>query len=237
MEGAQALKRSREQMLAAAACEIVQHGYAASSLSSIASHLGLTKGALVRQFPTKEDLAWGIIATLRDAIGQDRAQSLALHPRSGVRALLRFLLVIGERTAMDPRFGAAVVLFFDRSSPGFKNADLFSDWKGSLESFLKVAQREGEIYPTEDLQELAEYIFVTNLGEAVFVARAWAPFQSGRKLRFTGRALRGAGVQHIDELIDEILRSKTDWTLHQRPGCAGISCPRTVPSNTEESGG
>src|SRR5699024_3069103 len=121
VEGAQTAKRDRDQILAAAACEITQHGYAASSLSSIASHLGLTKGALVRRFPAKEQLAWGITATLRDAIAQERERSLKMYPRSGIRALLRFLLGIGEQAAVNPQFGAAVVLFFDRSSPGFKN--------------------------------------------------------------------------------------------------------------------
>ena len=48
---------SRDDMLIAAALEIVENGYAASSYAAIAARLGLTKGALVRRFPAKKDIA------------------------------------------------------------------------------------------------------------------------------------------------------------------------------------
>src|SRR5699024_2028403 len=102
----------------------------------------------------------------------------------------------------------------------------------SLESFLNLAQREGEIGPTEDLRELAEYMFVTNIGEAVFVARARSLFRTGGKLRFVRRTLQSVGVKHVDELIDEVLPVKTDWMFRQVPRCSGSNCPLQAPSGT-----
>lgn len=155
---------ARDSMLNAAALEIVEHGYAASSLASIASRLGLTKGALVRRFPVKEEIAWGIIDMLRGVISNEYSRSLAVYPQSGIRSLIRFLLAVGTRAAREPQLAAAVVLFTDRASPGFEVAEVLDDWTQAIHGFLDVARDAGEVDPATDLQELAEYIFITNMG-------------------------------------------------------------------------
>lgn len=200
--------KTQDEVLNAAAYEIVRYGYAASSLSSISAHLGLTKGALVRRFPTKEDFAWGIIDTLRRVINEERERSLTAYPHSGICALTRFLLAIGSRMRTAPQLAAAVVLFTDRASPAFEVAELFTDWQDALAAFFAVAQREGEIAKTEDIQELAEYVFITNVGQAVFVARAHGPAPSAPRLRLVRRTLKHAGVDNADQLIDHVLHSE-----------------------------
>ena len=93
---------TRKSVLDAAAQEIVERGYAASSLASIAGHLGLTKGALVRKFPAKEDIAWAIIDTLRTVISEEYSRSLEVYPQSGIRAMTRFLLAVGAHATQEP---------------------------------------------------------------------------------------------------------------------------------------
>lgn len=55
------MTQHRDTILMAASQEFIHQGYAATSLASIAARIGLTKGALARLFPSKEQLAWGII--------------------------------------------------------------------------------------------------------------------------------------------------------------------------------
>lgn len=213
---------ARDSILNAAALEIVEHGYAASSLASIASRLGLTKGALVRRFPAKEDIAWGIIGTLRDVISTEYSRSLDVYPQSGIRSLIRFLLAVGSRTRSDPQVAAAVVLFTDRASPAYEVAQVLDDWTQAIRGFLNVARDAGEVGPGTDLQELAEYIFITNMGEAIFGARALAPERATRRLRFMRLTLRNAGVTDVDTLVDEVLESSGAGSIEQLPPRSGV---------------
>ncbi|WP_293787462.1 TetR/AcrR family transcriptional regulator [uncultured Aeromicrobium sp.] len=215
--------KSRDEVLDAAAIEMMQHGYAASSLSSIAAHLGLTKGALVRRFPTKEHFAWGIIDTLRRVLEEERVTSLEVYPNSGVRAMIRFFLAVGIHAMQNLQVSAAVVLFTDRASPAFELADLLQDWKKALADFLSVAQREGEVSASEDVDELAEYVFVTNMGEAVFGVRSYAPDPSTERLRFIRRTLKYSGVTDADEIVNEVLRTHADGSLGDLPPRSGIA--------------
>lgn len=213
---------TRTGMLNAAALEISENGYAASSLASIASRLGLTKGALVRKFPAKEDIAWGIIATLRGVIDCEYSRSLDVYPKSGIRSLIRFLLAVGARAMSDPQVSAAVVLFTDRASPTFEVAQLLDEWTQSIHGLLKVARDVGEVDPETDLQELAEYIFVSNMGEAVFGSRAHVPERATRRLRFMRITLRNAGVADVDALIDEVFESNGAGSIERLPPRIGI---------------
>lgn len=217
--------RSEQELLDAAAREIVQHGYAASSLASIAGRVGLTKGALVRKFPAKQDIAWAIIATLRQVISDERSSSLEVYPQSGIRAMTRFLLGVGVRSASDPQVAAAVVLFTDRASPAFEVAEVLEDWMQALHEFLKVADEQGEVEASSDLQELAEYIFITNMGEAIFGARAYAPTRATRRLRFMRLTLRNSGVRDADAMIDEVLGSFGAGSLGELPARSGLKRP------------
>ncbi|WP_307368208.1 TetR/AcrR family transcriptional regulator [Microbacterium sp. W4I4] len=196
--------RSKAELLDAAARELLHSGYAASSLASIAARLGLTKGALGRKFPAKKDIAWGIIDTLREVIAEESSRALELYPHSGIRAMIRFLLAVGVRAAQEPQIAAGAVLITDRASPAFEVAEVLDGWVLALRRFLEVALDSEELPAGTDLEELSEYIFVTNLGEAIFGARAYAPPRSTPRLRFMRVTLRYAGVADADDLIDEV---------------------------------
>lgn len=201
--------RMRDTILDAASQEIMRHGYAASSLSAIAARLELTKGALARQFPTKEDLAWGIVDALRDLVEAERDKALEVYPASGLRALVRFLTALGANAAREPRFGAAVVLFTDRSSPTFEVGDLLRVWKDALRTFLLRAEGEGELEGPGALAELVDYVFITNIGDAIFHTHAETPvhdLQSTRLLRYT---LLAIGAADPDRIIEDAVVSQT----------------------------
>jgi|GEM_PF-3087472 Transcriptional regulator len=195
---------TRDRILDAAAAEMMQHGYAASSMSSIASRMGLTKGSLTRHFPTKEALARAVVENLEEAAIAQRELSLARYPTSGIRATIDFLLAIGRQSTEGPLVTAAAVLFTDRTSPTFASRGLLAVWNDSFTAFFELAQQVGELPAKTSVKDLAEYAFITNIGEAVFAARAYSPAAQAEPLHFLRFTLRAAGVARIDELIAEV---------------------------------
>ncbi|MBP1327522.1 AcrR family transcriptional regulator [Leucobacter exalbidus] len=196
--------RDSHELLAAAASEMAEHGYSAASLSAIAARLGLTKGALVRQFPTKEHFARGIITALRLSITGEQERATAAYPRSGARALIRFLIVIRERAKERPEVRAGIVLFSDRSAPSSEIAELGESWRGALQAMLEAAQRDGEIDPEVSPREIAEFLLMLNMGEGIVTTRWQAPESAGVSLGALRRSLRNIGIADVDALIEEV---------------------------------
>lgn len=180
---------------------------------------------MVRKFPAEHDIAWAIIGTLRQVISDESSRALKVHSQSGIRALTRFLLTVGARSARAAQVAAAVVLFTDRASPAFEVAEVLEDWTQALYEFLKCAHAQGEVDANTDLQELAEYVFITNMGEAVFGARAYAPTRVTPRLRFMRLTLRNAGVRDADALIDEVLGSLGVHSPDELPARSGLRRP------------
>ncbi len=195
---------TRDRILEAAAAEMMQHGYAASSLTSIAQRMGLTKGALTRQFPTKEDLARAVVDDLETVVVSQRESSLEAYPGSGIRAAVHFLLTIGRRSREDPLVTAAAVLLTDRTSPTFAAAGMIAVWKGSFATFFELAKQVGELPEDTAVSDLAEYAFITTVGEAAFAARAYSPAARAEPLHFFRFTMTAAGVAEIDAIVDEV---------------------------------
>lgn len=199
--------RTRQSILEAAAAEMMQHGYAASSLSSIALRMSLTKGALARQFPTKDELARAVMDDLKTTILAQRELSLAAYPDSGIRATVHFLLTLGRKPDEDTLMAAGIVLLTDRTSPTFGDAGTLAVWNESLGTFFEMAKRDGELLSEASANDLAEYTLVTYIGEVVFAAGAHSPAAQAEPLHFLRFTLRAAGVRHIDAVIDEVSAS------------------------------
>jgi AcrR family transcriptional regulator len=196
---------TRESILDAAAAEILQHGYAASSLSAIASRLGLTKGALVRRFPSKEALAQALVEILRaDVIGQHERSTQA-YPDSGIRAMIDFLWELGTASEAKPLVAAAAVLITDRTSPTFAMAEVLDAWRSALVAFFEQAKRVGELPESNSARELAEYTVISSVGEAALSAHIYAPAARDEPLHFLRFTLRAAGVVDVDAMVDEVL--------------------------------
>ena len=100
---------------------------------------------------------------------------------------------------------------------------MLDDWTQAIHGFLKVGRDVGEIDSGTDLQELVECVFVTNMGEAVFGARAHAPERVNPRLRFMRITLRNAGVGDVDTLIDEDLDSSGAGSIDLLPPRSGFS--------------
>ena len=212
---------SDNEVLDAAAIEFAQHAYAATSLSSIAGHLNLTKGALVRRFPTKATFAQRILDVTRQAIIDERDISLEAYPASGIRTIVRFFLGVGARVTTEPQVAAGLVLLSDRASPVFASRELFNDWIDSLVILLKRAQDLGEINESEDIRDLAEYLFFANMGDGVFGGQLRSTNPAAPRMRMMRRALTHGVSPNAGEIIDELIASRADGTLAMIPRRSG----------------
>ena len=200
---------TRESILDAAAAEMLQHGYAASSLSAIASRLGLTKGALVRRFPTKEALAQALVENLRAEVVSQRERSAQAYPDSGVRAMIDFLWELGTASEAKPLAAAAAVLITDRTSPTFAMTEVVAVWRSALVAFFERARQLGELPEPSSASELAEYALITSIGEAALSAHVYSPAARGEPLHFLRFTLTAAGVVDVDGQIDEVLARRS----------------------------
>ena len=78
---------SRQQIMDAAEELILQHGFAATSLTMIVEKVGLTKGSFFHHFDSKSDLAHQLIERFAESDRQfleetmSRAETLARDPR------------------------------------------------------------------------------------------------------------------------------------------------------------
>ena len=210
----------RERILDAAALEIVQSGYAGSSLSAIAGRLGLTKGALSRQFPTKDSLIDEIVQMLGIVLEQEHERSIDVYRRSGIRALVRFMVSVGYRLSVEPPLAAGVVLFSDRGVPDRPISELFDIWRRVLTDFLVHAQHTGEIPLSTPVEQSAEFLLVSSLGKPILMYRApTLPVDPAIQFNFLRVALRacGAGEDEIESSIVDVMETLGAGSIPSMP--------------------
>lgn len=118
--------RKRAEILRIAACSFFQHGYGATTMSSIAEELGGSKATLWAHFSSKEELLAAVIDQLVQSFSQDIAGTLAgqtfslptlrrlmilyLDRLMGENALRLYNLVMGE----GRRFPEILEMFYAR---------------------------------------------------------------------------------------------------------------------------
>lgn len=218
------MTQHRDTILMAASQEFIHQGYAATSLASIAARIGLTKGALARPFPSKEQLAWGIIDAVHTLLEEGRARIQDAHPSSGIRPLLEYLAALNSEQHCDPRVTAALALLIDRSSPTYGVTTLADDLTHALEGFLSTAQRCGELPPDTRPRELAQLIFVTFMGQTAVGDPTQTPSE---RRRFIGATPRTLGATDVDAILAHLDRAAPHPPDHH---------PLPIPSHETSKG-
>lgn len=139
--------RTRQQLLRAAACVFVELGYENASIAKIIKRAGVTHGALYFHFPSKEELARGV---LQEAVTTEGVVPQDLKLQEWIDTALALAYRLPEepvqeaalRLAVDP---SARILFGSR----------WADWMGLLTQLLQEAQQRGEVFPHVDPKESA----------------------------------------------------------------------------------
>ncbi|WP_324653526.1 TetR/AcrR family transcriptional regulator [Georgenia sp. H159] len=196
---------TRSAILDAAAAEMIQQGYAAASMSSIAARLGQTKGALAHHFPAKRDFIASLAAALEEAVNASAELARRLFPDRSGHALLAFLLGLADWTARDPQVAAATYLFTDRAAPDDDLGRAAATFLARLEELIVQAQDAGALDRSVSAAEIAEYIFATNLGTAYVSLRMPAPDRRHRRRRFLLLTLGAVGLEDTPAVAQEVV--------------------------------
>lgn len=142
---------TRRLILQGAALVFDEMGYDAASIKEILSRVSVTKGALYFHFPSKEDLARGVL----------EEQTLHLHvspQTSKLQEVIDLTMAVAHALPNDAMLRAGSRLALERGSIDFASHSPFLAWAKVCEDLLEQARRDGEVLPHVDCHETAELI-------------------------------------------------------------------------------
>lgn len=133
--------RTRKVVLDAAGAVFAELGYSATTIAEILQRAGVTKGALYFHFPSKQDLARGVIE-----------QAVTEPPREEELILQSFVdmgLELAYRLPREPVLRGAARLAADQGAPEFFGTP-WPRWASRGEELLNRAKATGEVLPHVD---------------------------------------------------------------------------------------
>lgn len=156
-------ERSRALILRIAAEEFEQRGYAAVSISEIASRVQLTKGAVYFHFPSKAALAAAVVDTY--LVGWRGLQQVVDDAGStGLAAIEHILGRVALAYRDDPGARAPLRLMREAALIDEELPRPFSAWIDAVSAYLGQAERAGELRPGLDLDQAAWTIVAATFG-------------------------------------------------------------------------
>jgi AcrR family transcriptional regulator len=168
-------RRSREKILLAAARLATVEGIDGLSIGRLAEHTGMSKSGLFAHFGSKQELQLAAIDTAWRILDEDVLAPAGAAPEGLARleALCdRFLSHVGRRVFPGGCFFSSVAAELD-TRPGpvrDRVAAAAHDWMVQLADAVRQAQRQGEIDPGLEPEQLAfELNSLLALGNAVFL--------------------------------------------------------------------
>jgi AcrR family transcriptional regulator len=195
---------TRERILAAAAREFDERGYAGASIGRVAERLGTAKGLVSYHFPTKALLAEAVVAstyTRRPFVGDDD------QPLRGIRSVAVSCFRVAAAFQASPVARAAVRLQGERVDD-LALPTPYVGWMSVIEATLREAQEDREIDSTLDATTEA-----WTLVAAFFGVQSVSGRLSGhddlreRVAAWLVTALRGLGAQDAAGVVDQARRA------------------------------
>ncbi|MFE7582438.1 ScbR family autoregulator-binding transcription factor [Streptomyces gardneri] len=151
--------RTRKIILEAAAATFDEHGYESTTIAEILERAEVTKGALYFHFPSKGDLARGVLAA---AVTTEGVRPHALK----LQELADTMLLLAYRLPREPMLSAALRIAVDpRARRQFGTA--WPDWAELMAGLLREAKARGEVLAHTDEEEIGRMIVSTWTGVRV----------------------------------------------------------------------
>lgn len=145
--------RTREAILAAAAIEFDERGYAGVSIASIAERAGTVKGHIQYHFRTKSLIAQALIqAAFVEGVF---LTPTGLVPPRGTAAILANARWVADRFQRDAAARATVRLLAERSQIDCELPTPYVGWMGRTAISLEEARADGEVPAGIDPEECA----------------------------------------------------------------------------------
>ncbi|MEE1756578.1 ScbR family autoregulator-binding transcription factor [Streptomyces sp. SP18CS02] len=187
--------RTRRMILEAAALVFDERGYEAATITEVFERAGLTKGALYFHFPSKEDLARGVLAGATVLAGV-RPQGLVLQE------LVDTLLLAAHRLPREPMLGAAFRIAVDPASRQLLGTG-WPAWSDALTRLLRRAKERDEVHRHLDEAEAARIIVCAWAGVRVVTEGLPESYDLAREVGvLLGMLLPGIAVPSVLARLD-----------------------------------
>ncbi|MDH2387382.1 TetR/AcrR family transcriptional regulator [Streptomyces sp. HNM0663] len=161
--------RTHERFLDASADEFSRHGYAGANLQRIATHVGMTKGALYAHFPSKDALA-AVFTSAFDRVVQELLQDIGEDDLT--MASLRHVTVgFVLRMQSDSRFRAGIRLAFEEGCTHGRVPSVINNLSDTLTRLIRDAQEKREL-TTRQPPELISSLVVALMFGMYYTAAA-----------------------------------------------------------------
>jgi TetR/AcrR family transcriptional repressor of nem operon len=164
---------TRKRIVTEAASLFNQHGFEGSSLKALMEATGLEKGGIYRHFSSKEEVAAEAFDYAWNAAKHARQRDLDVIPNK-VDRLKQWIANIVERRSPVPGgcplLNAAIDS--DDGNPVIRERarTALRDWRGRLQSTIKLGIEAGEVKPKVDPHKLAS-LMISALEGALMMSR------------------------------------------------------------------
>lgn len=139
--------RTRNAVLTAAAAVFAERGYEAATIQEILERAAVTKGALYFHFPSKEDLARGVLDHAVTEPPPEQPLKLQSFVDMG--------LILAHRLPREPLLRGAARIAADQSNQRFFGKP-WRDWTQLTSQQIVAAQGQGEVLPHVDPERTAQ---------------------------------------------------------------------------------
>ncbi|MCX5399744.1 ScbR family autoregulator-binding transcription factor [Streptomyces sp. NBC_00102] len=139
--------RTRNAVLTAAAAVFAERGYEAATIQEILERAAVTKGALYFHFPSKEDLARGVLDHAVTEPPPEQPLKLQSFVDMG--------LILAHRLPREPLLRGAARIAADQSNQRFFGKP-WHDWVQLTSQQIVAAQGQGEVLPHVDPERTAQ---------------------------------------------------------------------------------
>lgn len=161
--------RTHERFLDASADEFSRHGYAGANLQRIATHVGMTKGALYGHFPSKDALA-AVFTAAFNRVGRELLQEVG-EGEPPLKNLRRVTVAFTRRMNSDLRFRAGLRLAFEEACTQGRVPAVVTDLSATLTRLVCDAQDKSEL-TTRQRPELISSLFMALMFGMYYTAPA-----------------------------------------------------------------
>ncbi|MFJ8040385.1 ScbR family autoregulator-binding transcription factor [Kitasatospora sp. NPDC096147] len=153
--------QTRRSILLGAAQVFDEYGYDAASIKEILARAQVTKGALYFHFPSKEELARGVL--------QEQTVYLDIPDNvSKLQELIDLTMAVAHMLPVDPLLRAGLRLAMERGSVDFSESNPLLAWARICGELLEEAKLRGEVLTQVEGKETAEMLVASFAGVQTF---------------------------------------------------------------------
>ena len=153
--------QTRRSILLGAAQVFDEYGYDAASIKEILTRAQVTKGALYFHFPSKEELARGVLQ--EQTVYLDVPENV-----SKIQELIDLTMAVAHMLPHDPLLRAGLRLAMERGSVDFSESNPLLAWARICGELLERAKQLGEVLTQVDARETAEMLVASFAGVQTF---------------------------------------------------------------------